>query len=235
VKLLVVNADDFGLCESVNRGVILAHEQGIVTSASLMVRHAAAVGACASVRAHPNLSVGLHVDIAEWVREPEGWRPLYQVIDPHDAQAVRAELRRQLGRFRTLMGSDPTHLDSHQHVHREGPLAEAVDAIGQELGVPVRERTPRVRYRGDFYGQGADGGPLHDFISVEALLGLVAALDSGVTELACHPAIDDGVDSVYAAERPLELRALCDPRVREALAAHEVRLVSFAAVREVMR
>ena len=159
----------------------------------------------------------------------------YQVVDPDDAPAVHAELRRQLGRFRTLMGTDPTHLDSHQHAHQQGPLAEAVDALGKELGVPVRGRTPRVRYRGDFYGQSGNGEPLHDFITVQALLGVLATLDDGVTELACHPAFDADVDSAYAAERPMELHALCDPRVRLALASQDVRLVSFAAVREALR
>ena len=42
---LIVNADDFGLCAGVNQGIIEAHERGIVTSASLMVRYPAAEAA----------------------------------------------------------------------------------------------------------------------------------------------------------------------------------------------
>ena len=41
-RILVVNADDFGQSEGVNRGIIEAHTNGIVTSASLMVRWPAA-------------------------------------------------------------------------------------------------------------------------------------------------------------------------------------------------
>ena len=50
-KFLIVNADDFGLTAGVNTGIIRAHEQGIVTSASLMVRGAAAVAASAALTA----------------------------------------------------------------------------------------------------------------------------------------------------------------------------------------
>lgn len=47
---MIVNADDFGLSPGVNRGIIQAHEHGIVTSASLMVRRAAAYQAAQYAR-----------------------------------------------------------------------------------------------------------------------------------------------------------------------------------------
>lgn len=55
---LIVNANDFGQSAGVNQGIITAHEQGIVTSASLMVRWPAAVEATAYGRAHPEFSLG---------------------------------------------------------------------------------------------------------------------------------------------------------------------------------
>ncbi len=64
---LIVNADDYGRSSGINRGVIKAHESGIVTSASLMVRWPAAVEAAEYCRDRPDLSLGLHVDLAEWV------------------------------------------------------------------------------------------------------------------------------------------------------------------------
>ena len=63
---LIVNADDFGQSPGVNRGVIAAHERGVVTSTSLMVRWPSAAAAAAYAREHPALSVGLHVDLGEW-------------------------------------------------------------------------------------------------------------------------------------------------------------------------
>jgi hypothetical protein len=59
---LIVNADDFGLSGGVNAGIMAAHEHGIVTSASLMVRWPAARYAAG----HPRMSLGLHLDLGEW-------------------------------------------------------------------------------------------------------------------------------------------------------------------------
>ena len=56
---LIVNADDFGQSPGVNRGIIEAHEHGIVTSASLMVRWPAAASAAAYAREHARLGLGL--------------------------------------------------------------------------------------------------------------------------------------------------------------------------------
>ena len=72
-RYLIVNADDFGLSAGVNRGVIEAHERGIVTSASLMVRPPAAAEAAADARAYPELSLGLHVDLGEWSYREGEW------------------------------------------------------------------------------------------------------------------------------------------------------------------
>src|SRR5512139_1630588 len=99
-RYLIVNADDFGLSEGINRGIIRAHEQGIVTSASLMVRWPAAAQAAAYARRNPRLSVGLHLDLCEWTFANEEWRVTYQVVPTDDAAAVEAELVRQLAAFR---------------------------------------------------------------------------------------------------------------------------------------
>ena len=65
-RYLIVNADDFGQSRGINRGITEAHEQGIVTSASLMVRWPAAPEAAAYARSHGSLSLGLHFDFGEW-------------------------------------------------------------------------------------------------------------------------------------------------------------------------
>ncbi len=88
-RRLIVNADDFGQSRGVNRGVIEAHERGIVTSASLMVRWPAAAEAAAYARSRSGVSVGLHVDLGEWAAEAGAWRPRYAVTAVDDAGAVR--------------------------------------------------------------------------------------------------------------------------------------------------
>jgi predicted glycoside hydrolase/deacetylase ChbG (UPF0249 family) len=226
-RYLIVNADDFGASPGVNRGVARAHEHGILTSASLMVRAAAAAGAAAYARDHPDLSLGLHVDLGEWRFQGGGWRTVYEVVPTADAEAVAAEAGRQLEAFRLLAGVDPTHLDSHQHVHRDEPVRSALARIASRLDVPLRHFSPRVRYRGDFFGQTGEGEPVPAAIDVDALLALIPTLEPGVTELGCHPGAGDDTGSVYGAERAVEVETLCDPRVREALSAGGIELCSF--------
>ena len=116
-RLLIVNADDFGQSAGVNRGIIAAHERGIVTRASLMVRWPTATAAAAYARGNPRFGVGLHLDLGEWTYRDGAWPALYEVVSLQDAHAIAEEVSRQLAAFREIVGRDPTHLDSHQHVH----------------------------------------------------------------------------------------------------------------------
>src|SRR5437879_9294179 len=94
-RYLLGNADDFGQSPGVNRGIIAAHERGIVTSASLMVRWPAAAAAAAYAREHPQLSVGLHLDLCEWAYSADNWVCRYEVVRLDDPAAVQAEVDRQ--------------------------------------------------------------------------------------------------------------------------------------------
>src|SRR5262245_35017216 len=112
-KYLVVNADDFGYAQGVNRGIIAAHERGIVLSTSLMVDMPYAAEAVTLGRQYPGLDVGLHF-VATNTNGP--------IIDLFDVAAVARELSRQYERFCDLVGRPPTHLDSHHHVHMRREL-----------------------------------------------------------------------------------------------------------------
>src|SRR5437899_1259327 len=73
VRILIVNADDFGQTAGINRGIIEAHERGIVTSVSLMTRWPAAHEAARYCLSHRSLSLGLHFDLGEWRFRDGGW------------------------------------------------------------------------------------------------------------------------------------------------------------------
>jgi predicted glycoside hydrolase/deacetylase ChbG (UPF0249 family) len=225
-RRVIVNADDFGQSRGIVRGVIEAHESGVVTSASLMVRWPAAVQAAEYARSRPSLSVGIHFDLGEWRYADGEWTPIYTVANPADPTSVERELRWQLARFRELMGRDPSHLDSHQHVHREEPRRAIVEALGTQLKVPVRD-FGEVVYAGGFYGQSGLGEPLPHLITVDALIGILDGVRPGVTEIGCHPGRDADVDSPYRTERAKELAALCDPRVAEFVRAADIELCSY--------
>lgn len=223
---MIVNADDLGLSEGVNAGIARAHEHGIVTSASLMVRQGAAAAAGGYAGEHPGLAVGLHIDLSQWDYEHGEWMVAYERCMPDDEAAVEAECRAQLEAFRKLRGCDPTHLDSHQHVHMSEPVASVAGRLAAELGVPLRARG--IRYEGGFYGQTGKGEPLPEAIASESLIELLGSLPPGTTELGCHPGLGMHGESSYGPEREREVEALCDLRVREAIESEGIELRSFA-------
>lgn len=226
-RYLIVNADDFGQSDGINQGIIKAYERGIVTSASLMVRWPMASAAAVYARSHPDLSLGLHIDLGERIYQSGEWVFLYSVVPLQDVAAVADEVSRQLVAFGHLVGKDPSHLDSHQHVHLREPVRSVLLDAAHKLGLPLRHSSPNVCYRGDFYGQTAEGAPLPDAISLMALIHILATLPPGLTELGCHPG--EGVDlyTMYCAEREQEVKVLCDPRIHAAVTAMGIELRSF--------
>ena len=226
-KQLIVNADDFGQSAGTNRGIIEAHERGIVTSASLMVRWPGAAQAATYARAHPELSIGLHLDLGEWAYRDGEWVRVYQLVDENDAAAVSRELEAQLAAFRTLMGRDPTHFDSHQHSHRQEPVRSVVLAMAKQLGLSVRSFSEEIRYCGEFYGQTDEGLPHLEGVGVDNLLRILKNLSPGCTELGCHPGYGREMDTMYQVEREQEIKTLCDPSVRKAVTDMDIELVAF--------
>ena len=228
---LIVNADDFGKSPGINRGVIRAHEHGIVTSASLMVRWDGAEDAATYARTRRNFSLGLHIDRGEWVYEKGKWSTNYEVVSFHNAQVVAQEVANQMERFIQLVGRPPTHLDSHQHVHRQEPLRSILITIARKIRIPVRHFNPHIRYCGKFYGQTKFGLPIPRAISLSSLINIFKTMPSGYTELSCHPGVVNDLHSVYRSEREQELKVLTDPQARKALAEMKIQLRSFGDLR----
>jgi hypothetical protein len=213
-RVLIVNADDFGLSVGVNDGIIEAHTRGVVTSTSLMVLAPAARAAAHAANPHPALSVGLHfVDDTPALDDPA---------------YAEAEFARQLERFRELTGRDPTHVDSHHHVHAAPRRLQAFANLAAPLKVPLRLAGP-VRYIGGFYGQPRPGQSDPALVSRQHLLHLVATEASdGFSELGCHPArLTGDFSSSYLRERALELATLTEPGLREALEQLGIGLGSY--------
>jgi predicted glycoside hydrolase/deacetylase ChbG (UPF0249 family) len=215
MRLLVINADDFGLSRGVTDGILATHERGVVTSTSLMVDEPAAAYAAESATSFPDLGVGLHFV------EPEG-------VDLDDPKRAKDAFARQLERFRELMGTDPTHVDSHHHVHAEPDRMPTFSELATRLNVPLRH-DGRVAHIGGFYAQWEPGVTQTRYICREFLVRLVREEARGsATELSCHPGYVTGdFSSSYLEERAIELRTLTEPGLRQEIEATGVKLVSF--------
>jgi hypothetical protein len=249
VKRLIVNADDFGRSAGVNHGVVRAHREGIVTSTTLMTNAPGTAHAGTVARSAPRLAVGVHLvvtyarplldpsRIRSLVREDGSfWRPSELQRRAIDRREALMEYRAQFARAREILGSEPTHIDTHHWVHDQPALSWAVCELALETGAAARTHTPEQR---DEYRAKGVRTPDHfsrefqhpGHIEVADLLALFSRLDDGVTELMCHPGEPDPeliATSTYARERPIELATLTDPRVRAALESHGIGLATFA-------
>lgn len=217
----IINVDDFGASQGINRGVWDAHRAGVVTSASLMVNAAAVDEALSIAGREQRLSVGLHVNFTN-----EGGPP---IVDLDDGPACAAELHRQLELFVEMLGRPPTHLDSHHHVHRRPRIEPAFVEAAETLGIALRDHPP-VRFVGSFYGSW-DGESHPEQVSMESLGRILAGLDEGVSEIATHAGyVDASFESEYHDERELELTTLLDPRLPTLLDELGIDLIGFADV-----
>jgi predicted glycoside hydrolase/deacetylase ChbG (UPF0249 family) len=215
LRLVIVNGDDFGMARGVNQGIIEAQTNGILTSASLMVQAPAAAEAAVLAAAHPELSVGLH-----FVEDGSA--------DLDDRAQAEHAFNLQLERFRELIGQDPTHVDSHHHVHAERDRMTTFSSLVKPLGVPLRH-DGRVAYVGGFWPETGAGTKNLDRIRRPFLRALIETLArEGFTEIGCHPGrVTHDLRSSYLHERELELRTLTEEGLREELERAEVRLASY--------
>ena len=249
MKRLIVNADDFGRSAGVNHGIVRAHREGIVTSTTLMTNAPGTAHAAMLARTAPRLAIGVHLvltyagpllnpsRIRSLVREDGSfWRPSELLARSIDRREALMEYRAQFARARELLGSEPTHVDTHHWVHDHPALSWAVCELAHETGAAARTHTPKQR---DEYRAKGVRTPDHftrefqhpGHIEVADLLALLSRLDDGVTELMCHPGEPDPelvATSAYARERPLELATLTDPKVRAALESQGITLTTFA-------
>lgn len=150
MKRLIVNADDFGLAESVNDGIIAAHDFGILTSASLLANGSAFAHAIASSLDFPGLSLGVHLNLTSGTPVSDAGLVPSLVnqrgeLYLHPARLgigllrrrvrlehIRAELRAQVIKIFDA-GVTPTHLDGHLHVHVLPQIAPLVIEIAREF------------------------------------------------------------------------------------------------------
>ncbi len=226
MKFLIVNADDFGYGHAINRGIAQAHQSGIVTSAGLMVNTPGTDEAVGMAAELPELSLGLHVNFTNEAQ---------RLVEFDDPAICRAELRRQFDVFVERVGRLPTHIDSHQHVHRDKRRLPHFQELAGEHRLPLRD-TPPLAYKGGFYAQWEYGVSDPSKVSLEALGRMLRnELRDGVTELGCHPGyFDADVHYVYHRDREAEMTTLCDPAARELLDELGIELISYHRLAEAL-
>jgi len=207
VKYLIVNADDFGYSQGINKGIIEAHTKGVVTSTSLMV-DAIAADEASGLSKYPNLSVGLH-----FVLESS---PNIKLSRPE----IQAEFDRQLNKFKETMGRQPSHIDTHKISPPENKDVEQVlRAYCGQVKVPIRG-FGFAKLIESFFGLNIDGTgtPDRQKISPDAFKKALDEATDQYNEMFCHPGYSDEylrAHSSYNEFREIELKTVTDPSLKQ--------------------
>lgn len=155
-RLLVIHADDLGMAHSVNRATFEALEQGLITSASILVPCPWFPEVAQWARAHPDADLGIHLALnSEWtgfrsgpvssvgevrsLLDADGYLPLIEaaVVAQARIPEVERELRAQVDRAKAA-GIRLSHLDSHMGtLFRSRELFDTYRRIGEAYGLPV--------------------------------------------------------------------------------------------------
>jgi len=153
-RLLILHADDLGMCHAVNVASIKGMTEGIVTCGSVMVPCPWFPEIAAWARSNPDADLGLHLTLnSEWqyyrwrpvspwdkVRgliDKEGfmWRDVASVRENAKAEEVEMELRAQIERALEF-GMKPTHIDTHMGTCFSRPdFFEVYVRLGAEYGI----------------------------------------------------------------------------------------------------
>lgn len=148
---LIITADDFGRSHQINHAVILAHQRGVLTSASLMVAGQAAAEAVELARHNPALAVGLHLVLVDGpaVLPPSRIRHLVDangqfanapfrlglryMFGAAARRELAAEIEAQFARF-VQTGLAMSHVDGHQHMHLHPAVLALLLPLAQRYG-----------------------------------------------------------------------------------------------------
>lgn len=250
---LIMNADDFGLSESVNNGIVECFKSGIVTSTTIMMNQKGVEHAAQLYKQGLIPEIGLHftVTAGQPLSDP---LMVSSLVDEHGyfldrktlmtknvcEEEVYIELHAQYNAAIEL-GLNINHIDSHHFAGVYPPLKKAFIRFANEINLPVRridnivhgQNGLTVRTPDAFDAQFFDSG-----VSLEQLKTLILSykdtLSDGTLELMCHPSTEDNSDltelTSYMAMRVIERDLLTSPELSHWLKKEGIECVGFNAL-----
>ena len=261
-KFLIVNADDFGLCAEITTGIIKTHTEGVVTAVSI-VANGRYFKEGAALLKNTGLDPGVHLTLVGEEKPVSG--PINGLVDDKgyflanyrkaavrimsgrfDEKALKKELFDQVGRIRDC-GINPTHLNSHQHLHLLPAVRKITCEIAkkfnirwirlpsanitgvQEMGINLLSRAlksdakkQKLRFTDSFLGFRERGN-----MNEERLLLLLQRLKPGLTELMVHPGYDASGKYGWDYHWEDEFQALTSEKIKNIIKEQGITLTTF--------
>jgi predicted glycoside hydrolase/deacetylase ChbG (UPF0249 family) len=273
-RVLVVNADDYGLTAGVSRAIVRAHREGIVTSTSALVLAPAFASTASWLVDVPTLGVGAHLAVVGEDPPVLSAREIPTLVDRRGrldlswrrfiprAAAGRvdpADVERELDAQVDVLAShgiEPSHVDTHQHLHLWPSVGRVVVGLAARRGIPAirvtrsmarspvavavrrlaRELEARARAAGLRFAEASAGFDEGGSLAVSELVATIdrlGATGAASAELGLHPGEGDDPDLAryqWGYRWGDELAAVLHPDARAAVARAGFRLGTYADV-----
>lgn len=261
VKKVIINADDFGISEAFNFGVIKALRDGVASSTTIMINQPAAAHAVSLLKEVPRIYVGLHVNlttgspVSDPAQIPSLAKPSGEFIgsknfknhqEQFNYKDCYTETKAQVERFRELFGYYPTHIEPHSamddqsnkaliDVAREYGLHYNVSYQGKYLQPSPEEYLQVDEKLNQKVGEIIDRGSRpEDFFNDS--YDLIKEKDNGlVTALHFHPGFLDAYifdHSTLTIPRVRDLETLCSASVKGWLEDQEIETISYGDLKK---
>lgn len=252
---LIMNADDFGYSRGQNYGILECMLHGGVTSATLLTTTSGTKHAFELIKQHPHLDIGIHLtlDMGTPISAPatipslvnkDGLFPRYDLTKDTlgvDVDEVRKEWTAQI-EYAINHGVQPTHFDSHHHIHMKEDIFPIFVELATKYQVAVRfhPRNFSPERKALFAAQIAhlphadyfSNGFYEDGVSLDFFKNLPVTEDITI-EAMCHPAFLDvqiNTQSTYNTKRMEEVAVLTSPEMDKLIDALQIELISYGSM-----
>ena len=238
ISRLIFNADDFALTALISAAIIEAHQQGVVTSTTILANcdEKLLLEAVEYSKHNPDLGFGAHLVLTTrrpllethktLVDESGNFGLTYDTLDKVDTEEVYMEWKAQLDRLSEHF--ELTHIDSHHHVHLHPKLRSVVRKLGDEYGIPIRDTKDGFPKRIH-----ADLGFYAENTTFEYLKSIMKK-HKGLVEIMVHPGYKDDVFlqeiSSYVDYRQTELEVLKSQELKDFIKSNNINLVNYNVI-----
>ncbi len=224
-KKLIINADDMGLRESINKGIITAYKNGVVKSVSLTVEGDGVEDAIRQLKENPCLGTGAHINMDKFFNIDHGRGSVMGFISPKPSpEEIRGEIRRQIEKYFSF-GLPCDHLDSHHHSHLNQEVFPLVCEVAKEFKIPF------VRLPQKIFSNYSDFEHLKKILESNGVRFIDHFIEGWywgnvdenykIAELMTHP----GYGELW---REAELAHCCQPQLKQYFTDQKIELIKFA-------
>jgi len=251
LKQLIINADDFNLTPGVTRGILKSHDEGILTSTTVLINLPLEEKTIRELKMRPKLGLGIHLNVTlagpvspvsriPTLLKPGGIfrRPPDYREKPPSVKEIITEYKAQIRLFERRFQKLPDHLDTHHHLHDHLLFFDALASVAKKWKLPIRRS--RIFQWAEFSHQTKSlRSPDYLFGSLDAqshwkrtsFLAVAENLPEGTSEIGCHPAFCDVTlreISSFREVREEELAVFSDRKLRKTLSQLGIELIRFS-------